>query len=160
MLQLPAIRIFYQGLVDFSSAFQSLLLLSMRVFWGYRLLQVGFNKWLSISSTATYFAKLGIPLPLFNAYFVSLLEMSCGCLLIIGLASRLASLPIMAIMSVAYMTAHQKALKGLWEDPTTFITQEPFTFLIVCMIIFSFGPGRIALDYLLQRHYGGKQTCR
>jgi len=154
MSHLPAMKTFYQGLIDFSSSFQSLFLLGIRLFWGYQLVQSGFGKWTSIASTASFFDKLGIPLPLFNAYFVSSIEMGCGALLMLGFASRLATLPIMAVMSVAYMTAHQKALKTLWEDPQTFISQGPFTFILISFMIFTFGPGKFALDTFLERRWG------
>lgn len=158
MSQFQAIKTFYQGLIDFSSSFQSILLFGMRLFWGYSLLQTGFGKWNAISGIAAFFGKLGIPLPLFNAYLVSCIEMGCGLLLILGLASRLATLPVIIVMCVAYMTAHQSALKGIWDDPSNFIKQEPFTFLLVSLIIFAFGPGRISLDYLIEWRSQGRRA--
>lgn len=151
MSRFESTKTFYRGLVDFSSALQSLLLLSMRLFWGYQLATGGWSKLHTISEVAVFFAKLGIPLPLFNAYFVGGLETICGLLLLLGLATRLAALPVMAIMAVAFMTAHVESLRTLVEDPMNFVKQDPFTFFLCALILFVFGPGKISFDYFFEK---------
>lgn len=151
MSRFESTKTFYRGLVDFSSALQSLLLLAMRLFWGYHLVAGGWGKLNTIGEVASFFAKQGIPLPVFNAYFVGGLETVCGLLLILGLATRLAALPVMAIMAVAFMTVHVDSLRNIVKNPINFVKQEPFSFFLCALILFVFGPGKISFDYFFER---------
>lgn len=104
-----------------------------------------------MSKAIDFFTQLGIPLPVFNAYFVSLLECVGGILLILGLASRLISIPLIVDMLVAYITADREAFTSFFSDPDKFMAAAPFTFLMASLLIMVFGPGSIALDYLIKR---------
>ena len=72
-----------------------------------------------------------------------------GLLLLIGLGSRVISLPLMFTMIVAYATAHVDSVKTIFKDPDTFVTQAPFLFLLAATMVFVFGPGRLSADHLL-----------
>jgi uncharacterized membrane protein YphA (DoxX/SURF4 family) len=50
------------------------------------------------------FTKIGIPAPQFFAPFVGVVEIVCGTLLIVGLVTRLAAIPLMIDISVAIIT--------------------------------------------------------
>src|SRR5947208_9021102 len=50
------------------------------------------------------FTKIGIPAPQFFAPFVGVVEIVCGTMLILGLLTRLASLPLLIDISVAIAT--------------------------------------------------------
>jgi uncharacterized membrane protein YphA (DoxX/SURF4 family) len=50
------------------------------------------------------FAKIGIPAPQFFGPFVGVVEIVCGALLILGLFSRLASIPLLIDILVAIAT--------------------------------------------------------
>lgn len=104
-----------------------------------------------MSKAIDFFTQLGIPLPAFNAYFVSLLECVGGILLILGLASRLISIPLIVDMLVAYITADREAFTSFFSDPDKFMAAAPFTFLFASLLIMVFGPGSISLDYLIKR---------
>jgi putative oxidoreductase len=58
------------------------------------------------------FAKIGIPLPEVTAPFVGVVEIVCGALLIVGLLTRLASLPLIAIMLSAIISTKLPILLG------------------------------------------------
>src|SRR5262245_2281305 len=60
-----------------------------------------------------YFTDLGIPAPGFNAVLVTWTELICGALLLVGLFSRLASIPLMVTMVVALITAKSAEIHGL-----------------------------------------------
>src|ERR1019366_1693408 len=47
------------------------------------------------------FVKIGIPAPAFTAPFVGVCETACGSLLILGLLTRLAAIPMIVDMLVA-----------------------------------------------------------
>src|SRR3974377_2422265 len=50
------------------------------------------------------FIKIGIPAPQFFAPFVGVVEIVCGALLIVGLVTRLASIPLLIDILVAIAT--------------------------------------------------------
>ena len=47
------------------------------------------------------FARIGIPAPGLSAHFVGAVELGCGLLLLVGLATRLAAIPLVIDMCVA-----------------------------------------------------------
>ena len=63
------------------------------------------------------FEKIGLPSPEFLGSFVGLLEILCGILLILGLLTRLASIPFIIIMIVAFAATKSEVYleKGFWE---------------------------------------------
>jgi len=62
------------------------------------------------------FIKIGIPAPQFFAPFVGVVEIVCGTLLIIGLLTRLATIPLIIDISVAIITTKIPMLStaGFW----------------------------------------------
>lgn len=63
------------------------------------------------------FEKIGLPNPEFLGSFVGTFEILCGILILIGLFTRLASLPLVIIMLFAIATTKADALvsQGFWE---------------------------------------------
>ncbi|MCH8545322.1 MAG: DoxX family protein [Cryomorphaceae bacterium] len=63
------------------------------------------------------FEKIGLPSPEFLGSFVGTFEILCGTLILLGLLTRLASIPITVIMLVAIATTKSDVLaeKGFWE---------------------------------------------
>lgn len=63
------------------------------------------------------FEKVGLPSPDFLGSFVGGFEIVCGILILIGLFTRLASIPVMIIMLVAFATTKAEVLseQGFWE---------------------------------------------
>lgn len=142
------IRFLYDRLIWLSQAFSHLFLLAVRLFWGWMFFTSGMGKLLDASSIADYFETLHIPYPLANAYLVGTTEFLGGAFLFIGLFSRFVSLPLIAAMTVAFLTAEIEATRNFFSDPATFIGRSPFTFLMAALTIFSFGPGFFSLDRL------------
>jgi uncharacterized membrane protein YphA (DoxX/SURF4 family) len=58
------------------------------------------------------FAKIGIPFPDLMGPFVGVVETSCGLLIIIGLFTRLAAIPLIIIMIVALISTKLPILLG------------------------------------------------
>jgi putative oxidoreductase len=63
------------------------------------------------------FAKIGLPWPEFLGGFVGSFEIVCGALILLGLLTRFASIPLIIIMLVAIATTKSEvfANKGFWE---------------------------------------------
>ena len=62
------------------------------------------------------FEKIGLPSPEFLGSFVGSFEIICGTLILFGLLTRLASIPLIIIMLVAIATTKLEILtqKGFW----------------------------------------------
>lgn len=63
------------------------------------------------------FEKIGIPFHEFFGSFVGAFEIACGLLILFGLLTRLASIPLIIIMLVAILATKSDifAEKGFWE---------------------------------------------
>lgn len=63
------------------------------------------------------FEKIGLPSPEFLGSFVGTFEILCGALILLGLLTRLASIPLFVIMIVAIATTKAEVLanQGFWE---------------------------------------------
>lgn len=142
---------FYASLTSCGRGFQSILLLAMRLYWGGSLVISGWGKLHNLAGVSEYFASLNIPLPTLNAFLVGSIECFGGFFLLIGLASRLVSLPIIGILIGALLTEHREALINAWQDPQQLINQLPFNYLLTALIIFAFGPGKLSVDFLIQK---------
>jgi putative oxidoreductase len=127
---------------------QPILLLLLRGWWGWSFFQTGKGKLTDLSGPASYFASLGIPAPKLNAMLAGSVECVGGLLLLVGLGSRVVTVPLIATMGVAYATAHRDTLRALFAKPDDFTSAPPFLFLLTCLVVFAFGPGKLSLDYL------------
>jgi putative oxidoreductase len=54
---------------------------------------------------------------------------------------------------VAYITADREALFSIFSDPDKFYAAAPYTFLVASVIVLLFGPGKFAVDTLLNRWF-------
>ena len=138
----------YSLLVSAGNSLQSLLLLFVRLYWGWQFMVDGWGKLHNLPKVIEYFGSLGLPLPGPTAVFVSILELVGGALLALGLGSRLIALLLTGNMTVAYITGDREALLSIFSDPDKFSAAAPFTYLMASLIILIFGPGRWALDYM------------
>ena len=154
----------YRLLIGASTSLQSLLLLAVRLYWGWQFMQTGWGKLGDIHKVIAFFTDLGIPAPTLNAYFVASLEFGGGLLLILGLGSRLIALPLVINMIVAYIAADREAFFSIISNPDKFTGAAPYTFLFASLLVLIFGPGKASLDAFLSRRIGRlrvrKESCR
>lgn len=137
-----------------------IVLLILRLFWGWQFFQTGKGKLMNLDRTAAFFASIDIPWPKVNAVLAGFTEAAGGLLLMLGLASRLISVPLIFVMIVAYVTADREALTALFSDPDKFTAAAPFLFLLTCVIVLVAGPGRLSLDAWLKRAGMDKQPVK
>ncbi|HTZ20113.1 MAG TPA: DoxX family protein [Opitutaceae bacterium] len=130
---------------------QAPLLLVIRLYWGLQWVQTGWGKLSHFSRTVAFFTSLGLPLPQLNAALASGTELCGGVLLAVGLGARLAALPLVFTMFVAYATAEHEALAAIFRDPDKFTAATPFLFLYAVLLVLAFGPGFWSLDHWLGR---------
>ena len=149
----------YQWFIRFIAAwFQPLFLLIVRLYWGWQFFQTGTGKLGNIPKVTGYFHSLGIPFPTLNAYLAGCTECFGGLLLLVGLGSRLITLPLIFNMIIAYLTASPDAVKSIFHDQDPFFKDDAFTFLAAPLIIFLFGPGPLSLDGLIGRIFKARST--
>jgi len=142
---------FYNRLIAIGNFLQDFFLLAIRLYWGFILQAAGYMKIGALAKTAQGFAALGIPFPEYNAYLVGSVEFIGGWCLILGFAARLVSIPLAILLLVALFTAHLAGTSQFLSNPLTFLVQPPLTFLLVVCTLFVFGPGRISLDFLIEK---------
>ena len=119
------------------------VLLFARLTIGWSFFLTGKGKLANLDRTTSFFESLGIPAPGFHAGFVGGIEMIGGLLLIVGLFTRLTSIPLAVSMIVAYLTAHREEAFDSLGD---FVDQTPYAYLLAVLALLAFGPGRLALD--------------
>jgi putative oxidoreductase len=148
---------FYNGLVDVANRFQSLFLLAVRLYWGWQFFDTGKGKLENPAKVAEYFTSLHIPFPYPQAIFVGLVETVGGLLLLIGLGSRLISIPLAGTLVVAYLTADSDLVKNIFNDPDKFTGATEFLFLFAVLLILFFGPGIFSVDHILAKRFGRRR---
>ena len=148
------LRDLYDRFFSLVSYLQSPFLLFVRLYWGWQLVQSGWGKLHHLSNVTDFFTSLNLPMPAQTALAISCLEFFGGIVLAIGLLSRLTAFILTINMIMAYVTADREALFSIFSDPDKFYAAAPYTFLVATVIILLFGPGKFAVDALLERKLG------
>jgi len=144
-------RCAYGRLVQAANYLQSPLLLALRLYWGWGFFETGKGKLMNPEKVTQFFQSLHIPFPAFNVYLAGGTECFGGLLLLIGLGSRLISLPLIFVTIIAYLTAEIDTVKHIFSDPDKFVSADPFLFMLVGVIVLAFGPGVFSVDWLIGR---------
>ncbi len=118
-----------------------------RLIVGFVFLTEGIQKYLFPALVGTgRFEKIGFANPAFWAYFTGTFEIICGSLILLGLLSRLASIPLFIIMMTAFVTTKWPILidKGFWPMAHEYRTDFAMTLLLI--YIFIYGAGKWSVD--------------
>lgn len=92
------------------------------------------------------FMKIGFSDPAFWAYFTGAFEMICGALILLGMLTRLAAIPLLIVMLVAFVTTKWPMLidKGIWVMAHEYRTDFAMTLLLIFLLIS--GGGKWSVD--------------
>jgi putative oxidoreductase len=92
------------------------------------------------------FTRIGIPAPHFMGPFVGTFEIVCGLLVILGLWTRLASVPLLCVISTAIVTTKFPILlkSGFWSMEDAGRTDYSM-FMGLIFLLFA-GSGSLSLD--------------
>jgi putative oxidoreductase len=127
--------------------FEWVPLLLMRLFIGYFFTETGWGKIHNLDGMTARFMEWGIPFPAFNAALSGYTEFLGGLLVMLGLATRLVSLPLAFNMLVAIVSVKLKAVTNL----DGFVElDEPLYGLVFFWMFFS-GAGLVSVDELIRR---------
>ena len=120
-----------------------------RLTLGFVFIESGWGKLHNLPKIVSYFGELGIPAPQIQAPLAASAEFICGILLLLGLATRIASLPLIITMVVAILTARRSDLHGL-SDLFGFIE---YLYIMLCLWLCAHGAGPISLDAVFARRF-------
>ena len=118
--------------------FISVILLIVRVVFGVMLMNHGIDKWANYQELSAVFPDplgIGSPLSLGLAIFG---ELACSMAFIIGFLYRLAMIPMIFTICVAFFIVHA-------DDPFA-VKELAFVYLVVFVLMYIVGPGKFAVD--------------
>jgi putative oxidoreductase len=110
-------------------------------------LSEGLQKYITPETVGTgRFAKIGFSNPSFWSYFTGSFEIICGILILPGFLTRLAVIPLLIIMLVAFITTKVPVLtdKGFWPFAHEYRTDFAMTLLLIYLLIY--GGGNNSID--------------
>ncbi len=122
-------------------------LILIRILVGWVFVSEGVQKFLFPAQLGVgRFQKIGIPSPHLMAPFVGTVEIVCGSLLLIGLFTRLAAIPLLAVILVAIATTKipMLAKTGVWS--MLHEARADFSMLLGLLFLLITGAGSLALD--------------
>lgn len=122
-------------------------ILLIRILVGWVFLSEGIQKFLFPDALGVgRFVKIGIPWPQVMAPFVGVVEIVCGTLLLIGLATRLATVPLLLDIAVALYSTKivTFAKNGFWG--TLHEARTDVSMLLGLIFLLLVGGGAWALD--------------
>ncbi|MEA3478679.1 MAG: DoxX family protein [Bacteroidota bacterium] len=100
-----------------------------------------------VHAIAGWFESMNYPLPLMSAYLATITEAAGVALLVLGLGTRIISIPLMFTMLVAIFTVHMG--NGFNSGGNGF--EIPLYYYLMLFLLLIYGPGKISLDYLITR---------
>jgi putative oxidoreductase len=147
----------YRGLACYASNLQSLVLLLFRVSFGFQTAQSGHNHLKNFDTMVKNFTDWGIPHPVANVYISGYTEMILGTLILLGLGTRLISLPLLGNFIVAIVAVSRGDIATGFKAHdyaaayNTILNDTAFPFVMFTLLMLAFGPGKVSIDYLLGR---------
>jgi putative oxidoreductase len=139
-------------LLRIADALEWLPPLLVRLFVGYMFLELGWAKLHNLAGFTQRFIGWGIPYPAFNAALSAYTECIGGALILFGLLTRLASVPMMINMAVAIVTVKMKAVASVSD----FVELDEPLYLLSFFWLMISGPGVASLDHLLKRFFASR----
>ena len=124
--------------------------LVVRLFFGYFWLETGWAKLHNLDAFTERFIGWGIPFPAFSATLSSLTDLIGGGLLMVGLLTRLTTIPMIINLVVAIALVVIKNVSG-FDD---FVELDEFVYILILFWLLMAGPGKVSLDTLINRRLG------
>lgn len=122
-------------------------LLAIRFILAYGFITPATLKWRNIEGIARWFDKMNYPFPALSAYLSATTEALGVILLLLGLATRYISIPLIIVMLVAILTVHL----GNGFDAGDNGAEIPIYYIIMLFTLIIYGPGKISIDELIRR---------
>ena len=130
-----------------ASKLDSITLLGIRLVLAYGFYMPATMKWNDINAIGGWFESMGYPFPLLNAYLAGITEVTGVILLVLGLGTRIISLPLIVVMLVAIFTVHIG--NGFEAGNNGF--EIPLYYILMLFSVVVFGGGKYSIDYLISK---------
>jgi len=101
----------------------------------------------NLSGVAEWFESMNYPLPMVTATLSMVTEVTGIVLLIVGLGTRLISIPLMFVMVIATLTVHLP--NGFPAGENGF--EIPLYYFLMLFALVVYGSGKYSLDHLLNK---------
>lgn len=140
----------YKKIYNGLNSLRDIPLLFLRLLLAYGFFHPAMRKVKDFESVAQWFDSMNFPFPLLNAYLAGITEFLAVWLFLLGLGTRLISIPVMITMIVAigvHWGGGFSAAAGGFEIP--------LYYFLMTLTLFILGPGRISIDHLI-----GKKLLR
>jgi len=144
-------------LLRFTARCDWLAPLLLRLAFGYFWFETGWAKLQNHAGFAARFADWGIPWPSLSAYLSGATDLIGGALLILGLGTRLATLPMifnMLIALVVVVLPGASQLDPAYSKLDWFVELDEVLYVLVLFWLLMAGPGKASLDHLIARRFG------
>lgn len=126
---------------------QSVSLLLIRLILAYGFYEPAMNKWKDIGAVAGWFESMGLPFPTLQAYLAASTELAGVVLLSLGFFTRLISMPLMVVMSVAITLVHLG--NGFSSANNGF--EIPLYYFLMLFVLLAHGAGKFSVDAFIYR---------
>lgn len=127
----------------------SLFLLAMRIFFGLLLMNHGVQKWSNFQELSLSFPDplgVGSEASLIMAIFG---ELICSMAFVVGVLYRLAMLPMIFTMGMAFFVIH--------ANDAFAVKELAFVYLGVFILMYIAGPGKFSVDYVVGSELNRRQ---
>jgi len=101
----------------------------------------------NIDGIISWFESMNMPMPTLNAYLATTTETLGVILLVLGLGTRIISIPLIITMIVAIVTVHLP--NGFEAGSNGF--EIPLYYMIMLLTLVFMGSGKLSIDYLLAK---------
>ncbi len=124
---------------DALKPYQDYVPLLLRIAVGSVFIVAGWGKLTGIDGTAEFFGGVGIPLPVFSAWLVAIVEFFGGIMVLLGFFTRIPAILLGIIMIVAMITVKFEA--GLGGGGL----RVDFMLLLMCISLLFTGDGKASI---------------
>lgn len=129
----------------------SLLILALRLFFGILFFLHGLDKMANFNDLSLDYPSV-MGLGSYTTLMLSIFcEFCCSLFLIVGLMTRIATIPMIISMAVAFFDIHDAMMP---EGELSLI------YLIAFFILFLAGPGRFSIDYLIDIRFQKERVAQ
>lgn len=105
----------------------------------------GWGKFHDLPKVVSYFESLNIPLANIQAPFVSGVELVAGLFILVGLFTRVSSLLLIAIMTVALITAKREDI----TDASSLLGLSEFLYILILSWLVFYGSKALSVDAMI-----------
>lgn len=129
----------------------SFLIFALRVFFGIMFFIHGLDKMMNFNELSLNYPSV-FGLGSYTTLMVTIFcEFCCSLFLIVGLMTRIVTIPMILAMAVAFFDVHD----GMMPEG-----ELSLIYLVAFFILFFVGPGRFSIDYLLDMRFQKERARR